>query len=254
MGWFQLAAGGRSDEQSGAMTGTTGKPLLVMLPGLDGTGRLFAPLEGALRPGVAVQSVSYPRDEPLSYDELESWVASRLPARDPFIVLGESFSGPVAIRIAAKRPPGLLGVVLVASFVRSPIPVSWAKPLVVPAMFRWAATEPLLRGFLVGSDAPRELVRDVADTIRSVSANVLASRVREVLSVDARAALRACAVPILYLTATRDRLVRRNVARSIQDESNNVRVEVVDGPHLVLQRAPGPCARAIRGFMSECSA
>ena len=38
---------------------------LVLLPGMDGTGRLFGPLLAALPPGIDGEPVAYPRDEPL---------------------------------------------------------------------------------------------------------------------------------------------------------------------------------------------
>jgi hypothetical protein len=45
---------------------------LVLLPGMDGTGQLFAPFLTALGHGVDVKVVRYPTKEPLSYAELES--------------------------------------------------------------------------------------------------------------------------------------------------------------------------------------
>ena len=40
-----------------------------------------------------------------------------------FVVVGESFSGSLALMLATRRPVGLRGVVLCASFVRFPLPV-----------------------------------------------------------------------------------------------------------------------------------
>ena len=82
-------------------------PKLVLLPGLDGTGKLFAEFLEALDLGSSAQVVPYPPDIPLGYDELETLVRAALPAHGPFIILGESFSGPLAIRIAARPPPAL---------------------------------------------------------------------------------------------------------------------------------------------------
>jgi pimeloyl-ACP methyl ester carboxylesterase len=52
-------------------------------------------------------------DQALRYDELLPLVLEHLPTDRPFVVLGESFSGPLAIRIAAVRPPCLRALVLV---------------------------------------------------------------------------------------------------------------------------------------------
>ena len=45
---------------------------LVLLPGLDGTGHLFADFVAALPSEVEVIVAHYPTDKPLSYADLES--------------------------------------------------------------------------------------------------------------------------------------------------------------------------------------
>ncbi|HMA00429.1 MAG TPA: hypothetical protein VKP66_20995 [Steroidobacteraceae bacterium] len=89
------------------MTGTPRLPLLLLLPGLDGTGKLFAAFLRALGPGVESRVVEYSPDEPLGYEELELRVRAALPRDRPYVLLGESFSGPIAMRIAASAPAGL---------------------------------------------------------------------------------------------------------------------------------------------------
>jgi len=96
--------------------------VIVLLPGMDGTGTLSAEFVTALQPEVEALVVSYPNDPALGYTELERIARSWLPATRPFLILGESFSGPIAVSIAATQPPGLVGVVLCGSFVRNPSP------------------------------------------------------------------------------------------------------------------------------------
>src|SRR5687768_14153054 len=97
---------------------------VVVLPGLDGTTALlqaFCSRVGEL--GVPTRAVAYPTDRALGYAELEPLVRSELPTSEPFVLLGESFSGPLAIRIAASQPPGLVGLVLSTTFARAPVPL-----------------------------------------------------------------------------------------------------------------------------------
>jgi pimeloyl-ACP methyl ester carboxylesterase len=84
------------------MTADQTLPVLVLLPGLDGTGKLFAEFVEALKSVVECVVVAYPCDQPMGYGELEGLVVSALPKDRPFVLLGESFSGPLAIRIAAR--------------------------------------------------------------------------------------------------------------------------------------------------------
>src|SRR5512146_2059759 len=95
---------------------------LVLLPGLDGTGLLFSDFAASFGPDVKIIVVSYPTDAAIGYSELESIARSFLPNDQPFFLLGESFSGPIAISIAASPPSGQLGLILRCSFARSPRP------------------------------------------------------------------------------------------------------------------------------------
>ncbi|MCA9686896.1 MAG: alpha/beta hydrolase, partial [Myxococcales bacterium] len=100
----------------------TPPPLRVLLlPGLDGTGRLFAPLLPALPSNWRPEVVAYPGGEVLGYDALEGQLRAAFAGEDT-LVIAESFSGPLAIRLAADPPPGLRALVLVATFARPPAP------------------------------------------------------------------------------------------------------------------------------------
>lgn len=209
---------------------------LVLLPGLDGTGRLFHPFVETLPPTLEPEIVSYPCDRPLSYDQLLETI--RLP-EGPHVLLGESFSGPPAIRLAALRPPGLRGLILVGTFVRPPMSPLLAK-LVHPAVFAIRPPNFALRRFLGGGT-------EVGDAIASVRPEVLAHRVREVLSLDATGALRAVEVPILVLAGRRDRMVRPSPLRP------DATYVVLDAPHLILQTRPREAVAAIQGWMSSYS-
>ena len=96
---------------------------LVLLPGLDGTGTLFGPLVEALAGKLRVAVLSYPVDRALGYDALEAIADAGLPPQGPLVLLGESFSGPLAVSIAARHPDRVVGLVLCCSFVRNPRPL-----------------------------------------------------------------------------------------------------------------------------------
>lgn len=95
-------------------------PILVLLPGMDGTGLLFRWFLEALPEDVETVVLSYPTRVFAGYDALVDLVRGRLPVDRRFVMVAESFSGPVALRIAAEMPKGLIGLVLVASFVSGP--------------------------------------------------------------------------------------------------------------------------------------
>lgn len=180
---------------------------IVLLPGMDGTGSLFEPLIAALGTAFSVTVVRYPEQQIIDYDGLEAIARGALPTTGDFILLGESFSGPIAVSLAASRPPGLVGLVLSCSFVCNPRPalapaLSVARHLPVRLM-----PAVMLSYLLLGRYATPSLRAAVACSVAKVADAVLKRRLIDVVSVDVSAKLRSLQIPLLYLQATDDRLV-----------------------------------------------
>jgi pimeloyl-ACP methyl ester carboxylesterase len=227
---------------------------LVLLPGMDGTGRLFAPLLRALPDRLRAVVVGYPTDRVLTYDGLLPLVQTALPPDGPCILLGESYSGPLALMAATRNPGSIRGVILCASFIASPLPaaVSCFRFLIGPHTVQLVPW-PLRRKIILsrnGSDGTRALLASIRG---SVSPAVMAARAREILALDCADALKNCPAPILYLAATNDALVGRRSRAQILKARPDVTVATIEGPHLVLQESPGEAARAIVNFIEICT-
>ena len=226
-------------------------PTLILLPGLDGTGKLFANFLEALDLSLRTHVVAYRPDVPLGYDELETLVRAALPTRQPFVLLGESFSGPLAIRIAARPPAGLVGLVLCVTFASNPFPkLAWARRLAaflpLKSLPRWMRA-PLMWGSASPSKAPRQSERAMA----GVATAVVRRRIAELLAVDETAALGCISLPTLVLCAARDRVVSKAATMRIMRGIRHARQVEIDGPHLLLQTCPQECAAAVVGFVRE---
>ncbi len=226
---------------------------LLLLPGMDGTGQLFEPLLRVLPPDLPAKVVSYPVDRPCGYAELLPLVEAAVPVGAEFVVLGESFSGPLALLLAAHNLPGLRGVILCASFIRSPVPavLGFLGPLIRPVWFRAVPTA-LIRWALLGRYQTPRLRQMLQQALARVQPAVLAARARAILSVDVAAELQACPVPVLYLSATEDRVVRSNSLAHIRCLHPAVEAIAVVGPHLLLQAAAEEAAGLIRKFVASC--
>lgn len=224
-------------------------PALVLLPGLDGTARLFGRLTSCLDDGDRVTSVAYPVDRCTSRSELLELIAAAIPPEGDYVLVAESFSGSLAIEHAAPRPERLKALVLVASFAANPLPrpLRWLRLLAGATRMR--LPDSLLRFALVGGDAPPELVREVGEAIRSARPKVLVHRLRQVFDVDARGQLPDLAVPVLYLRGSHDRLVGGRGLAPCAEHIQDLTIEVIDGPHLLLQARPQECAEAIERFL-----
>jgi pimeloyl-ACP methyl ester carboxylesterase len=227
-----------------------GKTTIVLLPGLHGTTGPFAPFLRECPPQFSPVALSFPLHRPLGYDELEEYVMARLPRAGRLILLGESFSGPLALRLAARGPHGLAAVVLSASFVRSPAPaflrhLPWdlIARLIVPAAF--------LRYALAGGKRWAHLLPEIKQAVRDLRPDVLAQRIRSLLSVDAKRELVCCPVPILYLQGLRDRLVPSRCFQEIASVRPDTRRRTIDAPHMLLQAAPQEAWRCIEEFLDQ---
>lgn len=221
---------------------------VVLLPGLDGTGLLSHEIATALRVReLPCEVIDYPRDRVLDHAALAAHACARLPD-GPFVLLGESFSGPVATLIAARRPAALRGLVLSTSFVRHAIPaLAWAAPLtrILPARPpRW-----LMSWWLLGRWATPALEHRLQDATRAVAPDVLRARAGMSLTVDASDAAREIRVPVMQLRATHDRLLPRSAAAITRASIPQAVTVDIDGPHLLLQTATAACADRVAWFV-----
>lgn len=224
---------------------------MVLLPGLHGTAGLFRDFLELSPAGLQTRVVAFPGDTLLSYDELEELVWSQSRDSERWVLLGESFAGPLALRIAARRPQGLTALVLVASFAQPPGP-RWARHLPWECLFRFGDPMCRLVGVLAGRTRGGKIITQIRHELKHVTPAVLALRLREVLSVDAAHALKACDVPVLYLRGTADHIVvRRRSLRKILKLRPDVVCEEVRAGHLVLQVAPEESWAAIVRFLRQ---
>jgi pimeloyl-ACP methyl ester carboxylesterase len=228
-----------------------GELALTLLPGLDGSGVLFRPLLRHLAPELRPIVVAYPRDKVLGYDELLPIVLAALPSPSPFILLGESFSGPLALMAAATRPEGLRGVILCASFVRNPMwpRVAFLRHFARPFAFRFYPMVSRAKAMLGGYSTP-EWRALKAEALSDVRPAVVARRVREVLQVNVLRELSSCPVPVLYLRGDSDRVVPEYNLREIVSARPATKVVRLPAPHLVLQTQPALAAAAISTFIA----
>lgn len=246
------AAGG---DDVGTLPNDRSAPTLILLPGLDGTGILFSQFKEAIGSSVETRVVAYPADQPLGYAELEALVREALPRDRPYMVLGESFSGPIAIRLGADPPACLAGVILCVTFAKNPYPLlGWAAP--------WAADFPAVTGlptwlrapFIWGTSATDRDRQESLLATTAVDQAVLRHRIAAVLAVDETKSLACVRVPVLVLQASDDRVIPRAATEHILRTLPEAEHVEIRGPHMLLQIRAAECAGAVTGFMQGLQA
>ncbi len=215
---------------------------------MDGTGRVFEPLQAHLPSPMKAQVVAYPSDALLGYDALAEAVLAQLPP-GPLVVLGESFSGPVAIAVAARCQP--LALILVCSFAANPRPALTLTHSLLPWLPSPAHLAFAVGWVLMGRRSNAPLQTALRQALQSVTPAVLRYRAAEVLKVDARPELRELQCPVLYLQASEDAVVPKSAAQTVVQARPNARVLRLPGPHFLLQTQAAAAAQAIGAFLAE---
>lgn len=222
---------------------------LVLLPGLDGTGLLFADFAASLPPEVKLISVFYPPDTVLDYAGLEVLIRSYLPNNQPYFLLAESFSGPLAISIAASSPAGLRGLILCCSFARNPLPLLAPFRFVLNRLPMPTPPISLLSYLLLGRFATPSLRATLSRALAIVSPVVLRARARAVLTVDNSGLLRRIQIPMLYLRAKEDRVVPQAASELVVSLAPHTQVQEFLSPHFLMQVLPAKVAGTVIDFM-----
>ena len=227
---------------------------VLLLPGLDGTGRLFAPLVAALPSSINAKVVTYPPGEALDLQALASLVLRHLP-REKAIVVAESFSGLVVLELLQSAANRLGGVIFVGAFAEPPrpfllrlAPVASRSPVLlrsVPAF--------LLRQYCLGREASAAQLNQLREALASVSPEVLSHRL-SLVAARRSFGKSPIEVPCCYIRALQDRLVPAHCATWFQERFSHCDLKEIDGPHFLLQTRPREAAQAIVSFLERQTA
>jgi pimeloyl-ACP methyl ester carboxylesterase len=217
---------------------------VVLLPGLDGTGILFKPLTDILSKDIDIKVISYPTVYKVSYRGLVEFVMKQLPNED-FILVAESFSGPIAYEIALRKPKTIKSVIFTASFLENPRRHVLQLTRFLPMKLIFALPMPdfVVKHFFLGSSADEQLINLFRQSVRKVSPSVLSYRLKAIgkLSVIQK----ACDVNAIYIQASNDKLVPDSSVEIFKKMCKNLNIFRVQGTHCILQTNPLACAEII---------
>jgi surfactin synthase thioesterase subunit len=210
------------------------KTKIVLLPGMDGTGLLFEPLVNQLPDTLEAIIINYPRDQRLSYSELLVYVKAKLP-KESFILLAESFSGPIAYQLAMDKTININKLIFVASFISNPNPKlsSIMKFLPLSIILRCPIPKSLLSYLCLGKFSNLELASQIKNAINSSNVNVLTHRIKELRTI--KLPRKTLDIKCLNFIASNDRLLTKGVSDRISKYCLNAESIKIDGPHFLLQ-------------------
>jgi len=196
--------------------------------------------------------MSYPPDKKLGYSDLvtivQSAIENQIPTGDQYVLLGESFGGPLSLMLADQKPEGLSGIILCASFISCPHSLAplWSRSLVPSTPFRLTAPISKIKGVKDGYWTEK-----THKALSSVRPEVWAHRLREVIGVDVSAELARTTLPLLYIQGQKDFVVpgvNLKKVRAIRDDVQSVQINTT---HMIMQTKPQQAADAISDFVEK---
>lgn len=230
---------------------------VLLLPGLDGTDIFFEPLlrqlQARLPAYFTVRVWPLPAQGPQDYDTLLAALSADIASMPACWLLGWSFSGPLALMLAAAEPDRVRGVILAASFVRPPRLVLrlLGGAVRAPGLWAWRVLRRLPLWLL---RPPADALRQAKDrTWREVRPALLAARLREVARVDVRSELGALQVPVMYIASAQDGVVPPRALQEILRLRADVRVVTIAGPHQSLYSHASEAVAPIIDFLGAAA-
>ncbi len=224
---------------------------LLLIPGLDGTGLVFEPLLAHLPTEIDAQVVRYPADRVMSFKEHVAFVRKQLPKKKPFVLLAESFSGPIGLQLLADPPDNLIGVIFVATFAHYPSPFLLDAGRILPQglLLKLFSSTLFSRFFCLGG-ASADAVKLFRQALKSVKLNVLSHRL-QILAELPPPPDTIFSGPCIYIQPSSDRLVSSRAVAPLQRHLPQLQVEKIHGPHIILLAQAESGARLISDFIAS---
>jgi len=226
---------------------------IILLPGIYGTGLLFNPLIHALPKQYECMVISYPTQDVLSYPELVQYVAEKIPQDKPFIILAESFAGPVGLMLSKIMGDNLKALILVCSFVKNPRPrlSKFSRLVLHDKLLALQPSRFMTKFMIAGFDVSEQILALAFSIQREVSVTVFRRRLEDAMAVDVSHCLSEMSIPLLHLYANGDRIIPRSAQRTIKSLRPDVTSVGLDGPHYLLQTKAKQSVASITDFLNE---
>lgn len=185
----------------------------MLVPGMDGTGRLFYRQVPLLARSFRVATYRL-RDEAASMDllvaDLAGVIASVAGPGRPAIVVGESFGGAVALSLAVARPDLVVALVIINSFPRFLPQLRLHLAILALRALPWQ-TMPMVRrltAFRMHSKYTHQAeLRRFMELTAGTTRHGYRNRLRILTQYDVRERLDQIRAPTLFLASERDHLV-----------------------------------------------
>jgi 3-oxoadipate enol-lactonase len=219
---------------------------VVLVPGMDGTGRLFYRQVPSLAAHHRV-ATHVLRDSTASMDvlvdDLATLIRGMTPTGEPAIVCGESFGGTLSMSLAVRHPELVRALVIINSFARFLPQHRLDAALLSLRLIPWGtmALVRRLTAFRLHSRfTHRDELRRFHQAMRFTTREGYLNRLRILKQYDMRPHLASIAAPTLFVASTHDHLVpAMEQAEYMAARVPNAQLHVLEGHGHICLIAPG---------------
>jgi pimeloyl-[acyl-carrier protein] methyl ester esterase len=212
---------------------------VVLLPGLHGSTALFESFIALAPPWANCLPLALPAEGDQSFGALADRLEPQLRGMESFVLFGESFSGPIAARLAMRLGNKIALLVLCNPLVRAPVP--YAPPFA--AFVARILPETLIALTMTGGQ--RTVAARVQREVRALPKEILARRIGVACRTRTGDISTRLNAPVLGIVGTRDRLVSpRHMQRFLASVPFALQA-LLPLPHLAAQVAPAVVWAAI---------
>ena len=223
----------------------------LLLPGLDGTGKLLDHFAQAAPKHMSCEIIRYEKHL-ATLDDFVAVAASKLTTKTKTVIVAESFSGPIAAQLAFRFPERIAAIVFAASFVIPPNHNLLKLARFIPANFfrNISSRGWLVKKFCLNDVRDKSIINEGIAVVASLEPDVIQ---RRLMMLSQTAPSKTCVIPTLDLRAMRDRIVSLSSAASVAQVFVNATTVKIDAPHFLLLSRPEECWIAIEKFLAGLS-
>lgn len=230
-------------------------PALLLLHAAGGS-RLEWPSALRRLPNAAVYALDLPghgRSDPPGRESIEAYTdvvlsfIGQMGLRE-VVVLGRSMGGAIAQVVGLRRPPAVIGLVLVATGARLRV----MDAILEGVVDDFQATAEMIVENVWAEGAPPALVEASRQRLQEVDPAVAHGDYVACNRFDVMGRLGEIALPALVINGTADRMTPLKYGRYLAEEIPDARLAVVEGAgHMVTLEKPEAVAAAVRRFLDE---
>ena len=207
---------------------------VVLLPGLHGSVALFDSFIALAPTWARCRPITLPVNGDQSFEALAIVLEQAVRGMEGFVLFAESFSAPIAAKIAHRLGEKVAMLVLCNPLVEVSAAVA---PSLLSRLLRFRTISTWLTATaLTGSQL--QLAKSVMREIHALPPRVLEQRLAVACAARRSELLPYLAAPLLLITSTSDRLIDADVAESVVREVPFAISRKIRAPHLAAQTAP----------------